>query len=249
MRHGDPQGGRRRHVVLLALALATLAWAVPAWGAAKVVALVGKAEVYDAVQKQWKPAALGAELPEGAKLRTDSGSLVTLHSAKGQVEVRVTEKTTLSYGAEPGKEPRNVPPGKVPETYRMDQGTGWYRVKPGTPLDVATPVLVASVRGTEFGVAVTENGTSSVSVTGGTVEVTDALGNTQTLGTGMSTTVSATDVQEALTPPAPPTVPGTLPSVGPSSPPSPPAPSQPGGGGGGGGERDGGPFGGHDPCL
>ena len=240
MASGFPRRGIRRSVVLV-LVTAALAWGVPAWAAAKVVALVGKAEVYDAVQKQWKPATVGEELLEGAKIRTEPNSLATLQSAQGQVEIRVTEKTTISYGAEPGKEPKNVPPGKKVETYRMNQGTGWYKVKPGTPLDVTTPVLVASVRGTEFGVSVTENGTSSVSVASGTVGVTDALGNTQSLTTGMSITVSATDTNQILNPSTP---------TGPTTPETPGDPTDPGGGGGGGGgDRDGGPFGGHDPCF
>jgi hypothetical protein len=226
--------------------LLSLASASPLWAAAKVTAVAGKAEIYDAVQKQWKPAKVGEEIPVGGGLRADSGSRATISSAGGGVTVQVTQKGRIAYGGTSGDQ--------GVETYRMEQGAGWYKVRKGTKLDVQTPVLVASVRGTEFGVAVEEDGTSSVAVTGGSVDVTDATGKTQSLGAGMSTTVSAAEMDQALSPPTAPETPESLSGTSGSSGTGSSTPSGGsggnGGGGNGGGSNGGGPFGGgRGPCF
>ena len=75
--------------------------------------------------------------------------------------------------------------------------------------EIRTPTATIGIRGTVFTVTVAANGTTTVSVTQGTVAVTNAAGVSQSVGSGFSSTVS----------PAPPG--GTPP------PPSPPAPRRP----------------------
>ena len=70
--------------------------------------------------------------------------------------------------------------------------------------EIRTPTATIGIRGTVFTVTIVGNGTTTVSVTQGAVAVTNAAGVSQTVGSGLSSSVSPAPPGGTPPPPTPP---------------------------------------------
>ncbi len=146
--------------------------------------MFGVAQIQNAVQGASREAVKGESLQPGDVIVVEGKGMVVVTEDDGSVQVRVTGDSALQYDgvSEDGAHQYTVP-----------GGLSWFKVRPGTKLDVQTQTLVASVRGTEFGVSFS-NGVASVAVLSGNVETRDSGGRTSTQDPGSSVSVSEGDL-------------------------------------------------------
>lgn len=155
---------------------------------AKIVRLSGKTEIY--TWGMWHPAEEGQDVRPGESVRVVGPGAVTVETAGGRVQVTGKSDTTLLYN---GLVDTRVTPWKNarlardPE-YRADadaptirqfycpEGEVSVQAASGERLNVVTPLITASVRGTNFNMNVGQNANSGVFVCNGMV---DALGRLQ----------------------------------------------------------------------
>ena len=129
---------------LAVAALTTGRWspAEPSEWPLRVVTVSGRAEVSKGSTSGWSAARLRAELEPGAAARTLQGRL-TLTTASGQ-ELRLAPLSRIAL-PEAGATDQ-------PTRVRMEAGSAWVAVAPGSPpreqLEVQTPVVTVTVRGT-----------------------------------------------------------------------------------------------------
>ena len=164
---------------LLAVCLAACSWSSPlrageqspAGGDAVVLEVRGKAEFRALDEDVWKPLPARQVLQAGDTVRTGKHSRVTLQLGE-RIEVRLDSNSMFEV--------------QVPETGQSSRslallvGSLLARVThtgEGTPFQVYGGNAIAGVRGTEFTVAVADDGAFLTSVTRGRVEVegTDSL--------------------------------------------------------------------------
>jgi hypothetical protein len=118
----------------------------------------------------WLPASLAQELEPGTTIRTGAGGAALLTFFDGSMtamqdgtELTIERLRALEDGA-----------GRV-IVLRQARGLTQHRVEPadapGSRFEVRSPLAVASVRGTEFAVAVEEDGTTEVTLREGRVDV------------------------------------------------------------------------------
>jgi len=153
-------------------------------GGPEVQMVFGAAEISNTVTGASRPLVQGDMLQAGDVIVVEGKGLVVLEEKDGTIRVRVTGGSSLGYD------------GVTPEglnQYEVPDGMNWFKVTPGTELDVKTPTLVASVRGTEFGVMVAD-GIASVAVLSGAVETRDSIGRESMQGAGSSVSVSDMDM-------------------------------------------------------
>ncbi|MGD2178074.1 MAG: FecR domain-containing protein, partial [Anaerolineae bacterium] len=135
----------------------------------------------------WLPAASGQQVEPGARIRTaaDAAALLTffdgsMTAMRGETELTIDRLRAPKDGA-----------GRV---IVLHQERGWtqHRVETmearGSRFEVRSPLAVMAVRGTEFAVAVQDDGTTEVTLREGLVEV-KARGSTIQLQPGWATTV------------------------------------------------------------
>ncbi|MDO9508709.1 MAG: FecR family protein [Thermovirgaceae bacterium] len=144
----------------------------------------GAAEITNSVTGVSRPVSQGESLEAGDVIVVESKGLVVMEEKDGSVKVLATGGSTLRFDGV-------TPDGQ--NQYEVPDGLIWFKVTPGTKLDVKTPTLVASVRGTEFGVMVSQ-GLASVAVLSGNVSTRDSIGRESTSGPGYSVSVSVTDI-------------------------------------------------------
>lgn len=148
---------------------------------ARIVRLMGKAEILKA--GEWQPAGVGQELDRGEQVRVVGFGEVTLGSADGKVRVTGKSDTTIAYDGEvdakvnPWKsarlaesgQPTPVVSGNAIRQFYSPHGEVSVQVTPGETLHLVTPLITASVRGTDFSMRADGDSTSSVGVCGGKV--------------------------------------------------------------------------------
>lgn len=185
---GYEPGGRgamsmRSAVPVVALALAALSPGSPAepseWPL-RVVTVAGQAEVNKSSASAWSAARIRAELDPGAAARTLQGRL-TLRTASGQ-EVRLAPVSRITL--------REGGAADQPTRLRMDAGSVWAAVMPGSPppehLEVQTGAVTVTVRGSGVGITLGRDGSVVVRVYHGAAECAGPGGGrwTRTLGAG-----------------------------------------------------------------
>jgi hypothetical protein len=153
----------RRAVVSLGLALGSLGavGAAPAlsdeWPV-RVVTVGGRAEMQSAGAGAWTAARLRAELGPGAAARTLQGRL-TLRTPSGQ-ELRLAPSSRIAL-------PDTGAPDQ-PTAARLDAGTVWAAVQPGSlpreQLEVQTPAVTVLVTGSGVEVTLYRDGSTLVRV-------------------------------------------------------------------------------------
>lgn len=139
----------------------------------KVEAKVGSAA--------WSAAKVGLTLKTGDEVKTGNKSLAIVKFTDNSL-LRVRENTSIKiYSEKKGSD--------INKNTHIEKGTVGFNVKKQSASEefkFTTPTMVASIRGTEGFVQVTEEGNSILAVTEGSVEVTptDNPGNAQTVGAG-----------------------------------------------------------------
>jgi tetratricopeptide (TPR) repeat protein len=133
-----------------------------------LVSIEGKAELAPASTDNWMPATNNQVLHLGDRLRTDKSSRAIIRFSKwGQLRVREASLFTIEPPREPGRRP----------LLNLLKGFFYFfnRDK-AIELDLQNRLASAATRGTEFQVAVAEDGRMEVSVLEGEVELRNSLG-------------------------------------------------------------------------
>ncbi len=182
-RHRSALRGR----ILLTTLAAGLAAHAPARATdAEVVFLIGKAEVQETAQADWKPAAVQQQLNAGTAIRTGNGSQIAL-VLRDQTQVRLNEQTMLritGVAVEGAGTNVELSRGRV-WTQAKQYFSGVFRsVTSGVvsaqrfvrvPLRVTTPTATVGIRGTDWELVVDE-GRTVVTVLSGEVELANNMG-------------------------------------------------------------------------
>ena len=137
--------------------------------AAEVVTLEGKGEVREAQQASWRPAAAKQTLFATNFVRTlDMSRMAILFTDRTQV--RLAANSTLQIKEAAGTDAKT--------TINLNSGRSWVTSKaPPQGLRMETPSAVAAIRGTEWEMAVDEEGRATLTVFSGEVEFFNDHGN------------------------------------------------------------------------
>jgi len=131
---------------------------------------------------QARPAALGTLVRAGERVRTGEDARIGLHWADGsRIEVGPNSELVVQRCR------LNKAKHTSQSRFRLNLGEIWIRVRaalePGSKFEVETPTIVAAVRGTVFAVRVSSDGTTSLEVYRGEVEIRgDGIGQGVTSG-------------------------------------------------------------------
>ena len=140
----------------------------------RIIKVVGKAEIIHLDEEQSSPAAVDVELKPGDKITVAGKGSVTIQIGKNTIYTLVKENTKVEYCGESFYQ--NI------QRFDLKWGGIWFKIEKGNKLDLKTPHMVASVRGTEF-IAQTTSKKTSVSVVSGRVLTQDLQGNQHMLET------------------------------------------------------------------
>ena len=174
----------------------------------KVIQVSGRAEIRAHAAANWERLRAKTALPAGASVRVRDKGSVTLQDDSAQTTITIRGNSRLGYEgtAKPAKDaPRPEAQKPVPH-YSLPHGDADIRVVPGRTIDVQTPLILTSVRGTRYLVAVQPDGSSSVRVSRGTVSVTDRFGTVSTVNKGQRyslTTLQHIEMLQRLPKPPP----------------------------------------------
>ncbi len=143
--------------------------------AGEIISLLGTAEVWR--EGRWQPVEAGVALAAGETVRTGEGSRVAVLLANGaQLKLNANSRLEL-------KPPAPKPEGFLPTTtealrsvLRVLNGEIWVR-NGGEPLEIQTVPATASIRGTEFTLAVDPGDVARLAVLAGLVEFSNPQGS------------------------------------------------------------------------
>lgn len=132
----------------------------------KIVTLSGHAEVNTSGASAWKAASLRADIGSGGGARTLAGGRLTLRTVSGQaLRLAPLSRITLLEAGAAADQPTRV---------RMDGGSVWVAVMPGSPpresIEVRTGAATVAVRGGGAGITLGQDGSVLVRVYHGAVE-------------------------------------------------------------------------------
>lgn len=142
--------------------------------AGRIVSVVGRVEILRA--QQWQPVGLRDVLVPGDVVRTGSGSRAAI-LLSDEVQIKVNANSTLEITevmSPPGKAARAAA-GPLQTILNLLKGEVWSRSR-GRPLQIRTPAATATIRGTEFDLAIGPNDESRLAVLEGAVEFRNPQG-------------------------------------------------------------------------
>ncbi|MCX6895983.1 MAG: FecR family protein, partial [Verrucomicrobia bacterium] len=152
----------KSHLGTLLLLLAVgLAGNVCAASDALLLTLEGKVEISPAGQTAWSPGATNQTLRVGDRLRTGLRARATVRLSN-LTTLRVNELTTLQI----------QPPSAVGKQAGLDLKSGstyFFSRERGNETEFRTPLASGAIRGTEFNLAVADDGRSEVTLIDGAV--------------------------------------------------------------------------------
>lgn len=176
--------GRPRRIgkTLLAAALAAAlspGSALPA-NDAEVVSLVGRGEARRDTAQDWRAAVIRERLEGGSFVRTGDFSQMAL-LLHDQTQLRLNQNSMVQL--------RQIGADATPTTLELKVGRVWAQAKRRTPgsseaapaVTVHTPNAVAAIRGTDWDLAVDEDGSATLTVLSGEVEFFNDLGSVRVL--------------------------------------------------------------------
>ena len=137
-------------VLVLACAVGLLAPLFANKDQALVQSLRGKARIYDAATKKWRPLAMGMVVPDSSWVETGPRSRLVVFYRGTEVRLSAATKVKINSLSNPTK------PGNV----YVSGGFSWFKVRK-REFSVQTPTAIASVRGTKFAVAHDPSGTAT----------------------------------------------------------------------------------------
>jgi Tfp pilus assembly protein PilF len=133
-----------------------------------IISVEGRVEVFVLGSKNWATATNGQFLGSGYRLRT---------GADGRAMVRLSNLSVLKVGErmEYEFEPSRAPGGR--STLSLQRGAAYFfsRDKP-REIEIRTPIATGAIRGTEFEVAVGDDGRTRLTMIDGEVELGNDLG-------------------------------------------------------------------------
>ncbi|NTV95961.1 MAG: tetratricopeptide repeat protein [Thiobacillus sp.] len=139
-------------------------------GTASLIDLQGKVEYRIAATAAWQSAAPNQKLTPGQGIRTGRNAKAAL-LLSDRTQVRLNENTVIDI-VDIGTAPRSAGQTK----FRQMAGRAWVQSKtPPKSLEWQTPTAIAGIRGTDWEMAVAEDGKSTLSVFSGQI----AFGNDQ----------------------------------------------------------------------
>lgn len=155
-----------RYLALLLLCLAGFAaHAETAVGTATLLDLQGLVEYRSSETADWRRAVANQKLTPGQSIRTGNNAKAAL-LLSDRTQIRLNQKTSLDIVAI-GSAPRSAGQTK----FRQKSGRAWVQSKtPPQSLEWQTPTAIAGIRGTDWEMAVAEDGTSTLSVFSGRID-------------------------------------------------------------------------------
>jgi tetratricopeptide (TPR) repeat protein len=168
------RGGLIRLYLLLVLFLLPVCPTV-AQEAGEIISVLGTAEVWR--NGRWQPAGAGESLIPGEAVRTGEGSRVAILLANGaQLKLNANSRLELKQVGPPAEGLAPAAARMVQSILRVLGGEIWVR-NGGEPLEIQTVPATASIRGTEFNLAVGPGDTARLAVLGGLVEFSNPRGS------------------------------------------------------------------------
>src|SRR5947207_507192 len=156
------------------IAVAVSGWAVLSMAAespSQILTVENKVSYFAANSTIWQPAKPGHSLDIGDKLRTEKNSRATVRLADRSV-LRINELTTFEL----------LPPQEKDRKPLLDLKTGslyfFSREKPAD-VEFRTPTAAGAIRGTEFLLAVADDGETKLALLDGAVTLGNEAGRTQ----------------------------------------------------------------------
>lgn len=158
-----------RPAVLLVLGLI----ASPVWATnepdATIISLHGSGNYLEQTDSGWKPASVNKTLAAGNQVRTAHQSRMAL-LFKDRTQLRLHQDTVLQIIGV-GSDSSNT-------KLKLDRGRAWAQSKTMIQgLTMETPTATAAIRGTDWELAVEEDGTSQITVLSGVVEFSNEQGS------------------------------------------------------------------------
>lgn len=161
-------------VLLLLSLLGFAAEAQTVAGSATLIELQGKVEYRSGVAASWQAARQNQALTPGQGIRTGKGARAAL-LLSDRTQVRLNENTVIDI-VEVGAAPRSA--GQT--RFRQMAGQAWVQSKtPPQALVWQTPTAIAGIRGTDWEMAVAEDGRSTLSVFSGQIEFANEHGRVE----------------------------------------------------------------------
>ena len=168
------EGWKIRLYLVLVLLLPSIC-PVLAEEAGEVVSVLGTAEVLR--DGRWQPAGPGEVLAAGEAVRTGEGSRVAILLASGtQLKLNSNSRLELKQVGPPSEGFAPAAVQAVQGILRLLGGEVWVR-NGGEPLEIQTVPAVATIRGTEFNLAVGPGDAARLVVLGGLVEFANPQGS------------------------------------------------------------------------
>jgi len=173
----QPMPHHKTPIRLAALAAAlALAWpplsraAVPAGAAAEIVSLQGAGDQRAAAAPDWQPARQAQPLAAGDFVRTRQSAKMALLFAD-DTQLRLHQNTVLQVKGV-------ATPAQPVTTLLLSAGRAWTQTRraDGSRLNLETPAATAAIRGTDWDLAVEDDGRTLLTVLSGTVEFGNAQG-------------------------------------------------------------------------
>ena len=141
--------------------------------AGEMVSVLGTAEVLR--EGRWQPVGVGAPLASGETVRTGAGSRVAILLANGtQLKLNANSQLELKEAAPRPEGFAPVAVQALQNFLRMLSGEVWVRGR--EPLEVQTVPATATIRGTEFNLAVGPDAVARLAVLAGLVEFSNPRG-------------------------------------------------------------------------
>lgn len=157
-------------VILSLLAAAGAAQAArPPLPAAEIVSIEGTGETRESAQGTWQAASVHQKLDEGSYVRTAAYSRMGLLFGD-RTQIRLRERSVLEVKSVAKKKDQGT-------VLRLTVGRAWAQLKSlFRGLSFETPSATAAIRGTDWELAVEQDGTSTITVLNGEVEFSNDLG-------------------------------------------------------------------------
>jgi hypothetical protein len=140
---------------------------------AKVVHISGEASLIGNTAHKSTELIENAVIERGDTITTGSGR-VFLENGNSAIKVKLYRNSEIIYQ---GKDANNT------ETFKLKKGRAYFEIVPGNKLDIQTPHVLASVRGTSFTLVISETETM-LSVYSGSVMVKDNEGKNTLISKG-----------------------------------------------------------------
>lgn len=142
--------------------------------AGTIVSVVGRVEVFRA--QQWQPVGLRDVLAPGDVVRTGPRSRAAiLLSDDSQIKVNANSTLEITAVMPPLGKPARAAAGPLQTILNLLKGEVWS-ASHGRPFQIRTPAATATIRGTEFDLAIGPGNESRLAVLDGTVEFRNPQG-------------------------------------------------------------------------